>query len=213
MANEAMMAQTLRGSDYQVPQGGYFGDMPQYSLGNFGKARAPGQGVIPQEQLAQAMAPPQREQQAPPPTQPPPGMPPFQAPPQAQQPPQQPPQLPPGFKMPPPGQPNHPGPLAGLQERRAIQQENQRRAEAMRKEMGMSNNPEMDAIMQSPAYEQYTAQQAPQAAPMAPAPPGMTPPPPGNMPTAPAMAETVQQLRQGNYTGKRAGPPRGRGRR
>lgn len=72
MANEAMMAQILRGSEYQVPEGGYFGDMPQYSQGAHGQPQQQGQGVISQDQLAQAMAPP------PPPPQQPPVAPPAQ---------------------------------------------------------------------------------------------------------------------------------------
>ena len=57
MANE-MMQQALRGADYQVPDEGYFGAMPKYSLGAYGQPREPGQPVIPQEALQQAMAPP-----------------------------------------------------------------------------------------------------------------------------------------------------------
>ena len=62
MANEAAMANALRvsnptqtGAGYQVGQQGYFSPMAQYSKGSFGQPRQPGSGVIPQEQLAEAM--------------------------------------------------------------------------------------------------------------------------------------------------------------
>lgn len=66
MANEAMMAQQMRGADYQAPQGGYFGPMPQYGLGAYGQPRqtTPDQGVISPEMLREAMNPPEAQQQA-----------------------------------------------------------------------------------------------------------------------------------------------------
>lgn len=58
MANEAMMAQILRGSDYAGPEGGYSPDAAQLGLGAYGQPRPQGPGVIPQDALAQAMAKP-----------------------------------------------------------------------------------------------------------------------------------------------------------
>ena len=76
--NQAMMAQALQapqamppqmppgpmpnpgntGAGYQVAEQGYFDPMPQFSLGSYGQAASPGDGVLSDQALTDAMSMP-----------------------------------------------------------------------------------------------------------------------------------------------------------